>query len=89
MISKHKGDYNEISSIWKKENEENNSKQEKSEFMCKICEMNFDSLELLNQHLVDGLLPSSLSLTFQCNICQKKFRDERALKQHSNFCKFK
>lgn len=88
MISKHKGDYKNISSTWKN-NDNDEELISKELFKCEICDMKFDNLNKLQLHKENGLLPQNINLAYKCEFCNKDFRDDRALKQHINFCKLK
>ena len=60
-------------------------------FNCSICGHNFyDHLEL-ERHVTLGWQPIDVTaiMNWSCSQCSKQFREERAMKQHYNFCKLK
>lgn len=74
-------------------------------FQCSICQWKFASEEALQNHLQQGVIPVSTvashstattsatedsnNVKFQCSFCSKVLRDERAWKQHTNFCQLR
>jgi C4-type Zn-finger protein len=58
-----------------------------SKFTCAVCGWAFGSAEELDTHKEGGSFePKTVAVTLNCEKCGKKFRDMRALTQHSNFC---
>ena len=60
-------------------------------FNCSICGMGFNTEQECDAHMANGITPLSLNdaanMELKCEICQKRFRDQRGLNQHSMFCK--
>ena len=89
----------EVAEIRNDESEKNNNKELCSTEVfkpCTICGLEFTSQKMM-QHHFDEFIPEFSTndntvksiedlLPFPCSICDKRFRDERARKQHENFC---
>ena len=53
---------------------------------CVVCGWTFNSLESLNDHMTNGWQPKDKLKSFNCDKCKKEFVEERALRQHRNYC---
>lgn len=54
-------------------------------YECKICGWDFPNESSLQSHLTSWK-PIDKSKTFLCTVCEKSFGEERALRQHMNYC---
>lgn len=52
---------------------------------CNICGWKFDSLDALSNHM-KGWQPVSKTKRLSCINCEKAFSEDRALRQHMNYC---
>ena len=59
-------------------------------FHCNICGMGFNTEQECEDHLTNGIVPSSIEEVTNtkqvCKICGRYFKDERGLHQHSMSC---
>ena len=60
-------------------------------FHCNVCGMGFNTEQECVTHMTNGITPSSLKDSaekeLKCELCNKRFRDQRALIQHGMSCK--
>eukprot|EP01040_Poterioochromonas_malhamensis_P000696 gene696-744_t len=59
---------------------------EQLSFECLICQRRFSSEDDLSHHLQHGFEPKNAEYQFNCQSCNKAFTNDRAWRQHSNFC---
>ena len=99
MQAKHFAEHNEIKPDWLKTKPVASTinKEEVSDLgCCDICGVNFTSTMSREDHR-NVFVPSDVTngthkadpLRFECAFCKKSFRENRAQKQHENFCKAK
>lgn len=60
-----------------------------TELICRVCLCKFASVESHHRHQEKDFIPVDASFEFTCSQCQKRFNEERAWKQHMNFCSMK
>ena len=53
---------------------------------CPVCGVLFSDALKLQMHVENGFRPVSAERLFKCPTCTRDFFDERALRQHCNFC---
>eukprot|EP01036_Dinobryon_divergens_P025227 gene25227-33753_t len=53
---------------------------------CPVCGVLFSDAHELQMHMENGFRPVSVERLFKCPTCTRDFFDERALRQHCNFC---
>lgn len=53
---------------------------------CPVCGVIFSDAHELQMHVENGFRPVSVERLFKCPTCTRDFFDERALRQHCNFC---
>lgn len=95
-IAKHVGQHTDLHAIRGKgmacplSSSSSGSKDESiaipSEWICDVCLLKFSSLDSFIYHKEKDFIPVDAGFEFSCSQCQKKFNEERAWKQHSNFC---
>lgn len=59
------------------------------DYHCEICGMRFPTNEELQEHSTSAFEPKNESLELECSYCQRRFSNDRALKQHVNYCSLK
>ena len=90
-LAKHDGKYALVKPDWAAVNKLNTNESiidSAKLFPCSICNVSFESQELLAIHL-KGFQPFSidqLGEELECNNCKKVFYSKRALHQHANIC---
>ena len=96
-IAKHSGQYQDIKPSWAMEavsesrtyGAENNPTPPSGSdpsYDCMICLFTFPTLQQLDNHLL-GWQPLNVTDQLTCEHCQSSFKDDRALKQHTNYCR--
>ena len=96
-IAKHSGQYQDIKPSWAMEaiTERQTNGVEKnptspsvsdSSYDCMICLFTFPTLQQLDNHHL-GWQPLNVTDQLSCEHCQSSFKDDRALKQHKNYCR--
>lgn len=94
-LTKHDGSYTYISATWNTAKTIEEAPIEHAS-ICSICNWRFPDEDTLKSHVECGIIPmqfvshprneKSDATSVTCNICSKAFRDERAWKQHVNYC---
>lgn len=90
-LAKHDGKYEVVKPAWAAVNKVNTSEPDidpSKTFTCSICNVSFESSEVLATHL-KGFQPfgvDKLGEELECNNCKKKLYSKRALYQHANVC---
>ena len=94
IIAKHQGKCTVIKPDWFRDDSNKVRKDDDAKIdMCTICQQNFYSVEEKNEHFSQFLpkygdkqsIVASL-IKYKCDICKKRFRDDRARLQHQNYC---
>lgn len=98
--AKHNGPFHDIKPAWAQSERQRctistitttttATATETATFECPVCGLHFESQHLLVEHGLHGFQPKeymSEEKSFTCHLCQKICKDERALKQHINYC---
>lgn len=96
-IAKHSGQYQDIKPSWameagserrtnSAENDPTSPSVSDSSYDCMICLFTFPTPQQLDNHLL-GWQPLNVTDRLSCEHCQSRFKDDRALKQHTNYCR--
>lgn len=94
-LSKHFGKFTDIKPDWCASKISENcidlkSNEAQNFGCCSICLQSYSSMKEKDDHLLQ-FIPSleNVKEIWECNICSKKFCDERALLQHMNHCNYR